>query len=145
MIFGALVFAQFINLSGMPYGLLDIVDALHLSPTGLVLAIVVIAIFMGMIFELIGILLLLVPVFLPALDDSHVNMIWFGIVVVLVTELGLITPPIGMNAFVVKAVMPDLKLSHIFAGVTPFIGAILVALVLIFLFPGIATFLPKWM
>jgi tripartite ATP-independent transporter DctM subunit len=145
VIFGALVFAQFINLSGMPYGLLDIVDTLHLSATGLVIAVIVIAIFMGMIFESIGILLLLVPVFMPALIQSGVDMIWFGIVVVLVTELGLITPPIGMNVFVVKAVMPDLKLARIFAGVTPFIGAILVALVLIFLFPGIATFLPKWM
>jgi tripartite ATP-independent transporter DctM subunit len=145
VIFGALVFAEFINLSGLPYGLLDIVEGLHLSPNGLVLAVVLIAIFMGMIFESIGILLLLVPVFLPALYQSGVNMIWFGIVVVLVTELGLITPPIGMNVFVVKAVMPDLKLARIFAGVMPFIGAILVALVLIFLFPSIATFLPKWM
>jgi tripartite ATP-independent transporter DctM subunit len=145
VIFGALVFAQFINLSGMPYDLLDIIDALHLSPTGLVLAVVLIAILMGMIFESIGILLLLVPVFLPALYQAGVDMIWFGIVVVLVTELGLITPPIGMNVFVVKAVMPDLKLARIFAGVTPFVGAILVALALIFLFPDIATFLPKWM
>jgi tripartite ATP-independent transporter DctM subunit len=145
VIFGALVFAEFINLSGLPYGLLDIVEGMHLSPNGLVLAVVIIAIFMGMIFESIGILLLLVPVFLPALYQSGVNMIWFGIVVVLVTELGLITPPIGMNVFVVKAVMPDLKLARIFAGVTPFIGAILLALVLIFIFPGIATFLPKWM
>ena len=145
VIFGALVFAEFINLSGMPYGLVDLVDSMHLSPTGLVIAIVVIAIFMGMIFEAIGILLLLVPVFMPALSRAGVDLIWFGIVVVLVTELGLITPPIGMNVFVVKAVMPDLKLSRIFAGVTPFIGAILVALVLIFLFPALATFLPKWM
>ena len=145
VIFGALVFAEFINLSGMPFALRDIVGSMHLSPDGLVLAVVIIAIFMGMIFESIGILLLLVPVFLPALYQSGVNMIWFGIVVVLVTELGLITPPIGMNVFVVKAVMPDLKLARIFAGVTPFIGAILVALVLIFLFPSIATFLPRWM
>ncbi|MEJ2432218.1 MAG: TRAP transporter large permease [Pseudolabrys sp.] len=145
VIFGALVFAEFINLSGMPYGLLDVIDALRLSPTGLVISVVIIAIFMGMIFESIGILLLLVPVFLPALTQSGVNLIWFGIVVVLVTELGLITPPIGMNVFVVKAVMPDLKLGRIFAGVTPFIGAILVALVLIFMFPALATFLPKWM
>jgi TRAP-type C4-dicarboxylate transport system permease large subunit len=100
---------------------------------------------MGMIFESIGFLLLLVPVFLPALTQSGINLIWFGIVVVLVTELGLITPPIGMNVFVVKAVMPDLKLGRIFAGVTPFIGAILVALVLIFMFPALATFLPKYM
>jgi tripartite ATP-independent transporter DctM subunit len=145
IIFGALVFAQFINLSGMPYDILDIVGSLKLAPIGLVLAIVLIAILMGMIFESIGILLLLVPVFLPALIQSGVDMIWFGIVVVLVTELGLITPPIGMNVFVVKAVMPDLRLAHIFAGVTPFIGAILIALVLIFLFPAIATFLPSLM
>jgi tripartite ATP-independent transporter DctM subunit len=145
VIFGALVFAQFINLSGMPYALLDMVDAMHLSPTGLVIAVVIIAIFMGMIFESIGILLLLVPVFLPALIQSGTDMIWFGIVVVLVTELGLITPPIGMNVFVVKAVMPDLQLARIFVGVTPFIGAILIALVLIFLFPAIATLLPALM
>jgi len=145
VIFGALVFAQFVNLSGMPYDLVDFVDSLHLSPTGLVIAIVLIAILMGMIFESIGILLLLVPVFLPALYQSGIDMIWFGIVVVLVTELGLITPPIGMNAFVVKAVMPDIQLARIFAGVTPFIGAIIVALFLIFLFPGIATFLPNLM
>lgn len=145
VIFGALVFAQFINLSGMPYDLLDVVDSFHLSPTGLVIAVVLIAVLMGMIFESIGILLLLVPVFLPALYDSGVDMIWFGIVVVLVTELGLITPPIGMNVFVVKAVMPDIQLVRIFSGVTPFIAAILVALLLIFLLPGIATFLPKLM
>ena len=145
VIFGALVFAQFINLSGMPYDLLDIVDSLHLPPVGLVLAVVLIAIFMGMIFESIGILLLLVPVFLPSLYQAGVDMIWFGIVVVLVTELGLITPPIGMNVFVVKAVMPDIRLGDIFSGIAPFVGAILIALVLIFLLPEIATFLPKFM
>jgi TRAP-type C4-dicarboxylate transport system permease large subunit len=145
VIFGALVFAEFINLSGMPYVLLDTVEAMKLSPTGLVVAVVAIAIFMGMIFESIGILLLLVPVFLPALHQAGTDMIWFGIVVVLVTELGLITPPIGMNVFVVKSVMPDLRLASIFAGVTPFIGAIVIALVLIFLFPPIATLLPRLM
>ncbi|MBI1200958.1 MAG: TRAP transporter large permease subunit [Rhodopseudomonas sp.] len=145
VIFGALVFAEFINLSGMPYVLLDVVEAMHLSPTGLVIAVVFIAILMGMIFESIGILLLLVPVFLPALNQAGTDMIWFGIVVVLVTELGLITPPIGMNVFVVKAVMPDLQLANIFAGVMPFVGAILIALILIFLFPPIATLLPRLM
>ncbi len=145
VIFGALVFAQFINLSGMPYDLVDFVESFKLSAVGLVFAIVVIAMLMGMIFESIGILLLLVPVFLPALHQSGIDMIWFGIVVVLVTELGLITPPIGMNVFVVKAVMPDVRLVDIFAGVTPFVGAILIALILIFFVPSIATFLPAFM
>jgi tripartite ATP-independent transporter DctM subunit len=144
-IFGALVFAQFINLSGMPYDILDAIDKMALSPWQLVVVIAIIAVLMGMIFESIGILLLLVPVFLPALYESGVDMIWFGIVVVLVTELGLITPPIGMNVFVVKSVMPDTRLAHIFVGVVPFIFAILVALILIFSVPEIATFLPNLM
>lgn len=145
VIFGALVFAQFINLSGMPYDLLDLIDELQLSPTGLVLAVAIIAVLMGMVFESIGILLLLVPVFLPSLYDAGVDMIWFGIIVVLVTELGLITPPIGMNVFVVKSVMPDIELSAIFRGVIPFIAADVVALVLVFLVPGIAVWLPALM
>jgi tripartite ATP-independent transporter DctM subunit len=144
-IFGALVFAQFINLSGMPYDILDAIDKMALSPWQLVVVIAIIAVLMGMIFESIGILLLLVPVFLPALYESGVDMIWFGIVVVLVTELGLITPPIGMNVFVVKSVMPDTRLAHIFVGVIPFIFAILAALILIFSVPEIATFLPNLM
>ena len=144
-IFGALVFAQFINLSGMPYDILDAIDEMALSPWQLVLVIAVIAVLMGMIFESIGILLLLVPVFLPALYDSGVDMIWFGIVVVLVTELGLITPPIGMNVFVVKSVMPDTQLGQIFRGVVPFIFAMLTALVLVFALPELATFFPNLM
>lgn len=145
VIFGALVFAQFINLSGAPYDLVDLVDNLNLSPTGVVFAVAVIAIFMGMVFESIGILLLLVPVFLPSLFAANVDMIWFGIVAVLVTELGLITPPIGMNVFVVKSVMPDIRLVQIFKGVVPFIVADIIALIIVFILPGLATFLPNLM
>ena len=145
VIFGALVFAQFINLSGLPYDLVDIVDDMQFSPVGLVMFVAFIAVLMGMIFESIGILLLLVPVFLPALYASGVDMIWFGIIVVLVTELGLITPPIGMNVFVVRSVMPDIRLGHIFRGVVAFIVADAVALALVFLIPAIATFLPAFM
>ena len=144
-IFGALVFAQFINLSGMPYDILDAIDDMNLTPWQLVLVIALIAVLMGMIFESIGILLLLVPVFLPALYDAGVDMIWFGIVVVLVTELGLITPPIGMNVFVVKSVMPDAELKQIFRGVVPFIFAMVAGLVLVFAVPELATFLPNLM
>jgi tripartite ATP-independent transporter DctM subunit len=145
VIFGALVFAQFINLSGLPYDLVDIVDDFEFSAMQLVIFVAVIAIFMGMIFESIGILLLLVPVFLPSLFAAGVDMIWFGIIVVLVTELGLITPPIGMNVFVVRSVMPDIKLGHIFRGVVAFIVADVIALVLVFLVPAIAVFLPTLM
>lgn len=145
VLLGAIVFSQFINLSGMPYDLLDYVDAWQLSPMGLVIFICIIAILMGMVFEAIGILVLLVPVFLPALQLSGIDMIWFGILVVLVSEIGLITPPIGMNVFVVKSVLPEVPLSKIFRGVMPYIIALFTGLVLVLAFPEIATFLPGLM
>lgn len=145
VLLGAIVFSQFINLSGLPYDLLDFVDTWELSPMGLVIFVCAIAIVMGMVFEAIGILVLLVPVFLPALSINGIDMIWFGILVVLVSEIGLITPPIGMNVFVVKSVLTDVPLVKIFRGVTPFIVALVVGLILVLSFPPIATFLPNLM
>ncbi len=145
VLFGAIVFSQFINLSGMPYDLLGYVDDWELTPFQLVLFVCAIAIVMGMVFEAIGILVLLVPVFLPVLIVNDVNLIWFGILVVLVSEIGLITPPIGMNVFVVKSVLPDVQLGAIFRGVVPYIMALLIGLGLVLIFPSIATFLPNLM
>lgn len=143
VLFGAVVFTQFINMSGMPYDLLDFVDDAQFSPTELVAFICLIALLMGMVFETIGIVVLLVPVFLPALYATGVDMIWFGIIVVLVTEIGLITPPIGMNVFVVKSVLPRVKLTDIFRGVTTYIVALGIGLITVFAVPQIATFLPS--
>jgi len=138
VIFGAQVFSNFINLSGLPGELVDLVEGLGLTPAGTVFAVCVICIVLGMIFEAIGILLLIVPVFLPMLIIMEVDLIWFGIVMVLVVELGLITPPIGMNVFTVRTMMPDIRLARIFRGVTPFVVADLIALGLLFAFPMIA-------
>ncbi|MDA4848407.1 TRAP transporter large permease [Hoeflea poritis] len=143
VLFGAVVFTQFINLSGMPYDLLDIVDDWELNGRELVIFVCVIALLMGMVFESIGIIVLLVPVFLPALYATDVNMIWFGIIVVLVTEIGLITPPIGMNVFVVKSVLPQVRLVDIFRGVGFYIVALGIGLIAVFTIPEIATFLPS--
>lgn len=143
VLFGAVVFTQFINLSGMPYELLDKVDEWELNGRQLVIFICIIALLMGMVFESIGIIVLLVPVFLPALFATGVDMIWFGIIVVLVTEIGLITPPIGMNVFVVKSVLPQVRLADIFRGVGFYIVALGIGLVAVYSFPQIATFLPS--
>lgn len=138
VVFGTMVFANFVNLTGMPYDLADFVSDQEMGKYGLIVAICVICILLGMVFESIGLLLLIVPVFLPALGDLGVDLIWFGILMVVVIEMGLITPPIGMNVFTVKTVMPDLALSAIFRGVMPFVVADTLALVLILLVPGIA-------
>ena len=142
VLFGAVVFSQFINLSGLPYDLLDYIDDKGMGGFELVLFVCLIALLMGMVFESIGIIVLLVPVFLPALTSTGVDMIWFGIIVVLVTEIGLITPPIGMNAFVVKSVLPQVALADIFKGVVPYIVALLIGLAVVFSFPIVATLLP---
>lgn len=143
VVFGTLVFAQYINLTGLPFDLMFFVQDIGLTPLGLVIAIAIIALLMGTVFEALGILLLIVPVFLPALIAAQVDLIWFGIVAVLVIELGLITPPIGMNVFVVRSVAPDARMSDIFAGVLPFVLSMLAVLVVILLFPQTATWLPS--
>lgn len=145
VLFGALVFAQFINVSGLPVDLLRFVAEHALPGWQLVLFIIVIALLMGMAFEAIGILVLLVPIFLPALQATGVDLIWFGIIVVLVVEIGLLTPPIGMNVFVVKSVVRQVAVRDIFMGVMPFLAALVLALVLVFLMPQLATFLPNLM
>jgi tripartite ATP-independent transporter DctM subunit len=143
VIFGALVFANFINLSGLPNELVDMVQDAKLSPLGVVMAVCFICIILGMIFEAVGLLLLIVPVFLPTLIEMNVDLVWFGIIMVVVVEMGLITPPIGMNVFTVKTVMADIDLRKIFAGVMPFVVADFVALALIIAFPVIAVGLGK--
>ena len=145
VIFGALVFGEYANYAGLPFVIVHWVETIQLGPTGLVLVIIGIAIIMGMFFEAIGILLLLVPVLLPSLSAQGIDLVWFGIIVVLVTELGLITPPVGMNIFVVKSVSKTGNLVTMFKGVMPFVGAILVALALLMLFPSIVTVLPDLM
>jgi len=145
VLFAALVFADFMNVAGLPYALTGLVERLHLGPTGLCVVVSLICIVMGCVFESIGILVLAVPVFLPSLQAAGVDLLWFGIVVILVVELGLITPPVGMNVFTVKSVVRDVPLGKIFRGVVPFIVADLVALLLIFLLPSIATALPGFM
>ncbi len=147
----ALIFGQFLNFAGLSGALVDFTDSFNLGPFTLPLMICVICVFLGMIFESIGILLLIVPVFLPSLEavaaDSGMPedfyLVWFGIIIIIVVELGLITPPIGINVFTVKSVIPDIQLTKIFAGVMPFVVADLVVLALVFIIPGIAIWLPS--
>lgn len=145
IVFSALILAQFVNLTGMPYDLQATVLGWGLGPVGLVLMICAICVLLGMVFESIGILLLIIPVFLPSLGSLGVDLIWFGILVIIVIELGLISPPIGMNVFTVKSVAPEIPLGSIFLGVLPYIIAMIIGGVLILYFPQIATFLPNAM
>jgi tripartite ATP-independent transporter DctM subunit len=143
--FAALVFGQFLNQSGMSTAMLNFTQSMELGATGLVMMIAFICVLLGMVFESIGILLLVIPVFLPALKAAGVDFIWFGVIVILVVELGLITPPIGINVFTVKSVVQDVPLTTIFKGVTVFVIADLVVLAILFMVPQVATLLPSLM
>jgi C4-dicarboxylate transporter, DctM subunit len=143
--FGALVFANFINLAGLPAAMVDWIDSLDVSPVGVVLAICLIYIVLGCVFDSLAMLLLTVPIFFPIVEPLGIDPVWFGIVVIIVVEIGLITPPIGMNVFMVNTVLRDIDIWTIFNGVWPFLVATLVGLGLIIVFPQIALFLPGLM
>jgi len=143
VIFSALVFTAFINRTGLPNELVAFVQGLKLNAATLVFVISVVCIILAMVFEEIGILLLIIPAFLPTLRAANVDMLWFGIVFIVVMQIGLIMPPIGMNVFTVSSIIRDVPLSTIYRGVWAFVAADFVALILIVIIPELATFLPN--
>ena len=97
---------------------------------------------LGCILESISMMLLTVPVFYPLMQALGFDLVWFGIVVVVVIEISLITPPIGLNVFVLKSMLPNIELTKIFLGVLPFIAADIIRITLIVAIPGISLLLP---
>jgi tripartite ATP-independent transporter DctM subunit len=142
VVIGALIFSDFISRAGFTDILLQYVEALDVTPMVVMMVILGIYIVLGMVFESLSMLLLTVPVFYPLVASLGFDLVWFGIVVVVVTEISLITPPIGMNVFVLSAVLPDVKTGTIFKGITPFWCADIVRLLLIVFIAQIALFLP---
>ena len=98
-----------------------------------------------MFVEGISMIFLTVPIFAPVVQALGFDLIWFGIVVVMVVEISLITPPIGLNVFVLKSMLPDVPLSSIYRGIMPFFVADIVRLLLVLFFPPIVLFLPQLM
>ena len=151
VLIGALIFANFINETGMPNQLAEFVRSLAIQPIFVIFGIMVIYILLGCVFESLSMLLLTVPVFVPrivalagGLGMTKVEvLIWFGIVVVVVTEISLITPPVGLNVYVLRGVLPDVSTGTIFAGVTPFWCADILRLTLIVLVPPLSLFVPS--
>jgi len=108
---------------------------------------VILAIYLvlGCVFESLSMILLTVPIFAPLVEGLGFDLVWFGILVVVATEISLITPPIGLNVFVLKGVLKDISVKTIFKGVTPFWIADILRLLLLALIPSIALFLPSMM
>lgn len=143
--FGAVIFANFVNLAGFTGSISNFLISLDISTMGIIIAICLIYLVMGCIFDSLSMLILTIPIFAAILKPMGVDMVWFGIIAVITVEMGLITPPVGLNVFVVKATVGDVSLATAFRGVWPFVAAMLIGLVLILFFPQIATFLPSLM
>lgn len=138
---GALFFTEFINFSGLTDYLGEMVTTMRLSGLQVILLILAICLMLGMVLESMSIIVLIVPVVTPVLISLDVNLIWFGILLVVTTEISLITPPVGMNVFVMKSVNPDIPLGQIFRGVLPFIAIDFIRLALLIALPSLSIWL----
>lgn len=143
IILTAMIFANFITRSGLPNDLLALVTANGISPMMVILTIVVIYVVLGCVLESMSMMLLTVPVFFPVMQGLGFDLIWFGILVVILIEVSLITPPVGMNVFVLRAVIPDVSAVTIFKGILPFFMVDLLRIVVVIAFPTVVTFLPR--
>jgi tripartite ATP-independent transporter DctM subunit len=141
MLVGAETLGYFISVSRISFTISDFLFSLDLTPIVVLLCILLLYFVLGMFMDSIAMLVITVPVVFPIIQSVGIDPVWFGIVTVLTVELGLITPPVGMNVFVIKAMAPHVGLGEIFKGVAPFIAADFVRLALLIAFPVLSLFL----
>lgn len=142
IIMGAWIFAYFIVQTKLPSALVDLIAFMHLPGWAVILMILVFYIILGCVLDSVAIILVTVPVFLPIAQSLGYDPVWYGILMVVVVEVGLITPPVGLNIFVIRAQLPDVTLSTVFVGIMPFLVADAVLIALLLLFPQLALWLP---
>ncbi|MCG6883729.1 MAG: TRAP transporter large permease [Silicimonas sp.] len=135
----------FMALSHIPEAVGAFMENLNLGPTGVLVVILAIYVILGCFLEGFAMLVLTLPIFFPIITNMGIDPIWFGVLVVLALEMGLISPPVGLNVFIVKSVAPNVPLGQIFSGVVLFWVMMLVALAILIAFPQIALFLPNTM
>lgn len=145
ILMGAFVFTPFVALSGIPTALADWLTALNADPYVILILCLAFFIVLGTFLEGFAILILALPLVQPIMEGYGFDMIWFGVLMVIVLEMGLISPPVGINVFVVKGIAPDVPMNTIFRGIWPFWFAMMVAIILLLIVPDIALFLPNTM
>jgi C4-dicarboxylate transporter DctM subunit len=143
ILIGASIFATFVNYTTMPIDLKDFVTQFQVNPVMVILAICMIYIVLGCAMESLSMILLTVPIFYPVVVGLGYDPIWFGVLIVCVVEIGLITPPVGMNVFVLRSVLPEVPSSAMWRGVMPFVAVDVVRIVILIAFPVITLWLPR--
>ncbi len=139
MLVGAETLGYFISVSRISFSITDVLYGMDLTPIVVVLCILALYFVLGMFMDSIAMLVITVPVVYPIIQAMGIDPVWFGILTVLTVELGLMTPPVGMNVFVIKAMAPHVGLGEIFKGVAPFVVSDLIRLALLIAFPILST------
>ncbi|NQV54723.1 MAG: TRAP transporter large permease [Rhodospirillales bacterium] len=143
IIAGASIFSSFITVSKMPDALVTQISELSIPPLAVIFVLMVIYLILGSIFDTVAAMVITMPFVLPLVTDLGYHPIWWGVVLVMVIEVGMITPPIGMNVFVLFGVAKTIPLKTIFSGIMPFFYADIIRITLIILFPALALWLPR--
>lgn len=142
---GAVIFGHFMAITRIPYILADYVSSLPLPPHAIIGVIIFVYLIGGCFMDALAMIMLTIPIFFPVVQTLGFDPIWFGVVIVLITEMGVITPPVGINVYVVYGVARDVPLEKIFRGVFPMLISLIVCNLLLILFPQIALWLPSLM
>jgi tripartite ATP-independent transporter DctM subunit len=145
VLIGALLFGYFLTVTETPQKLTEFMTGLGVGRYGVLALIMVMYLVLGCLMDALAMIILTIPIVFPVIKQLGFDPIWFGVVIVMTVELGLIHPPVGMNIFVIKSVIEDVKISTIFYGVLPFIVTDLIRLILLIVFPIIALWLPSHM
>jgi C4-dicarboxylate transporter DctM subunit len=143
IITGATVFGHFLAVSNIPFELADWIGNLPISKMAIMTIIIFIYFMGGFFMDSMALIVVTVPIFYPIVQKLGFDPIWFGVIIVLTAEMGVITPPVGVNVFVIKGIAPDIPLELIFRGILPFLAAIILLTILVALVPQLATFLPS--
>jgi TRAP-type C4-dicarboxylate transport system permease large subunit len=145
ILIGALVFGPFLALSGLPERIAQTLVGFELPRVVILSMILAIYILLGTFLEGFSMLVLTLPIVIPIVQALGYDLIWFGVIMVIVLEMGLIDPPVGINCFIVKGLVPDVPLADIFKGILPFWFAMMVCIAILIAFPQIALVIPNTM
>ena len=145
ILMGAYVFIPFMTLSQLPEIMVRFLLSFDVGTMGILVIIIVTYLLLGTFMEDISMLILTLPVVMPVLKALDVDLIWFGVVAVLIIQMGILRPPVGLNVFIVKGIVPDVPMYTIFRGIWPFWYAMGLLIVLLLMFPQLALFLPNRM
>jgi TRAP-type C4-dicarboxylate transport system permease large subunit len=145
ILMGAYVFIPFMTLSQLPEILVGFLLGFEFSPTVVLVIIICMYLILGTFMEDFSMLILTLPVVMPILKTLNVDLIWFGVVAVLIIQMGILSPPVGLAVFIVKGIVPDVPMYTIFRGIWPFWYAMGLMIILLLIFPQLALFLPNTM